>query len=182
MPKRKILIPLDGSNFSQQILPQVTKFFNPADTELILLRVAPEPQGLVAMPPQSVAVHWPRPMYQSPREAELAHHPIYASQIRESQAARLEDELRANLLNLRQAGYTVSSRIRFGRPASEILNAIIEEQVNLVAMTSHGRTGLKRLIFGSVAQEVLHKAPVPVLLLQSGVFQSDSWSLDQDKD
>jgi nucleotide-binding universal stress UspA family protein len=182
MSKHKILIPLDGSKFSQQILPQVRDFFNPADHELILLRVAPEPQGLVAMPPQPVAVHWPIPMYQSHRDAELAQHPIYASQVWDSQMAMVEDELRADLLNLRQVGYTVSTAIKFGDPAQEILNLITEEKVDLVAMTSHGRTGLSRLMFGSVAEEVLREAPVPVMILHPKAFQRAPWSPDQGKD
>jgi nucleotide-binding universal stress UspA family protein len=182
MSKHKILIPLDGSQFSQQILAQVRDFFNPTDNELILLRVAPEPRGLVARPPQPVAVYWPRPMYQFHRDAELAQHPIYASQVWDSQVAKLEDELRANLLYLRQAGYTVSTIIRFGDPVQEILNLIVEEKVDLVAMASHGRTGLNRLMFGSVAEEVLREAPAPVLLLHPKAFQRDPWSPDQGKD
>jgi nucleotide-binding universal stress UspA family protein len=182
MSKHKILIPLDGSNFSQQILPQVRDFFSPADNELILLRVAPELPGLIAMPPQPVAVHWPVPMYRSHRDAELAEHPIYASQVRDSQVVMLEDELRADLLSLRRAGYTVSIAIRFGNPAQEILNLIAEEKVSLVAMTSHGRTGLSRLMFGNVAQEILHEAPVPVMVHHPRVFQRDLWSPDQGKD
>lgn len=182
MSKHKILVPLDGSQFSQQILAQVRDFFNPADNELILLRVAPELQGLVAMPPQPVAVHWPIPMYQSHRDAELAQHPIYACQVWDSQEAMLEYELRADLLYLRQAGYTVSTAIRFGDPVQAILNFIVEEKVDLVAMTSHGRTGLSQLMFGSVTEKVLHAAPVPVLLLHPRAFWSSPWSLVQGKD
>ena len=178
MSKHKILIPLDGSKFSQQILPQVRDFFSPADNQLILLRVASESQGLVGMPPQPVAVAWPTPMYRSHRDVELAKHPIYASQVWDSQVAMLENELRADLLNLRQAGYTVSVAIRFGDPAQEILNLIAEEKVDLVAMTSHGRIGLSRLMFGSVAEEVLHEAPVPVMLLHPRGLSEKPWSDD----
>lgn len=165
MSKHKILIPLDGSKFSQQILPHVRDFFSPAANELILLRVAPELQGFVAMPPRSMGVYWPKSLYQSHHDAELAQHPIYASQVWDSQAAMHENELRADLVNLRQAGYTVSVVIRFGDPAQEILNFMAEAKVDMVAMTSHGRTGLSRLMFGSVAEKVLHEARIPVMLL-----------------
>jgi nucleotide-binding universal stress UspA family protein len=182
MNTNKVLIPIDGSAFSLQVLPHLRHLLDPAQTELILLRVAPEPQGLVAMPPQPVAVHWPIPMYQSHRDAVLAQHPIYACQVWDSHEAMLENELRADLLYLRQAGYTVSTAIRFGDPVQAILNLIVEEKVDLVAMTSHGRTGLPRLMFGSVAEEVLHQAPAPVLLLHPRAFQRDPWSPDQGKD
>jgi nucleotide-binding universal stress UspA family protein len=174
MSKHKILIPLDGSKFSQQILAKVRNFFSPADTELILLRVAPAPHGLVGMPAQPMSVQWPVPTYASHQDIKLAKHPIYTSQIWDSQVAMLENELRADMLNLHQAGYTVSTAIRFGAPAQEILNLITEEKVDLVAMTSHGRTGLSRLMFGSVAETVLREATVPVMLLRLRVFPSES--------
>jgi nucleotide-binding universal stress UspA family protein len=174
MSKPKILIPLDGSKFSQQILAKVRNFFSPADTELILLRVASAPHGLVGMPARPMAVQWPVPTYASQQDIKLAQHPIYASQAWDSQVAMLENELRADLLELHQAGYTVSTAIRFGEPAQEILNLIAEEKVELVAMTSHGRTGLSRLVFGSVAEAVLREAPVPVMVLPLRVFPSES--------
>ena len=179
MSKHKILIPLDGSKFSQQILPYVCDFFSPTDFELILLRVAPEAQGLLGMPPQPVAVHWAVPMYRSQRDIELAQHPIYASQVWDSQVAILKNELRDNILYLRRAGYTVSPAIRSGHPAQEILNLITEENVDLVVMTSHGRTGLSRLMFGSVAEEVLREASVPVMVLRPKALQRDLESPEQ---
>lgn len=173
MSKHKILIPLDGSSFSQQILPKVCNLFNPANAELILLRVASTSHGLVGMPARTMAIQWPVPTYPSQRDVELANHPIYASQVWDSQLAMLENELRADLLKLHQAGYTASTAIRFGEPAREILNLISEEKVDLVAMTSHGRTGMSRLMFGSVAEAVLREAPVPVMVLPLRVFPSE---------
>lgn len=182
MAKHKILIPLDGSKFSQQILAQVLDFFNPADHELILLRVAPELHGLVPMPPQPLSVHWPMPLYQSHRDIELAQHPIYACQVWDSQEALLEYELRADLLYLRQAGFIASAAIRFGDPVQEILSLVNEEKIDLIAMTSHGRTGLSQLMFGSVAEKVLHAATIPVMILHPQASQADASSPEQDKD
>jgi nucleotide-binding universal stress UspA family protein len=56
--------------------------------------------------------------------------------------------------------------IRFGDPVEEILAVRESGQADLIAMTTHGRTGLSRLVFGSVAQRVLSQASVPVLLLR----------------
>lgn len=166
MSTHKILIPLDGSEFSRQILPQVRRFLGPDDYELILFRVAPPPQGLVNRPTQPAAVEWPVPMYASHRDAELAKHPIYASQVQDSLIATIENEFGPAVLSLREAGYTVTVAVRFGDPVQEILEFIKEQDVDLVALTSHGRTGLSRLIFGSVAEGVLHKASVPLILLR----------------
>jgi nucleotide-binding universal stress UspA family protein len=166
MSKHKILIPLDGSEFSEQILLQVQRFLNPEDNHLILLRVASLPHGLIGMPAQPAAIEWPMPAYPSHRDAELARHPIYASQAWDSQVAKLEDELRTDVFDLQQAGYTVSTMIRFGDPAQEILELIDEENIDLVAMTTHGRTGLSKLVFGNVVDKVLHQASAPMLILR----------------
>lgn len=61
---------------------------------------------------------------------------------------------------------------RPGRPADAILAAANEVGATLIAMSTHGRTGFNRLVLGSVAEEVVRAAPVPVLLLRSGVSVS----------
>jgi nucleotide-binding universal stress UspA family protein len=167
MTTQKILIPLDGSEFSGQILPYLPKFFDPAENEIIFLRVAGETiHGLTPTPPQLPADIWSEPAYQTHRDAHLAKHPIYASQVRGSMEAELEEALREDLRMLRDSGYRVSIVIKFGDPAQEILEFIEMEKIDLVAMTTHGRTGLTKLIFGSVAEKVLHKVAVPIMLLR----------------
>lgn len=54
MAKSKVLVPLDGSEFSRQILGHVRRFLDPADNDLVLLRVARPPRGLVGAPAQPV--------------------------------------------------------------------------------------------------------------------------------
>jgi len=169
MLKHRILIPLDGSHFSQQILSQIRRFLDPVENELILLRVAPLPEGMVGMPAKPAAVEWPISVHASHRDAEMARHPIYASQVWATQEARVKDELWEEVSYLREAGYVVSVEVKFGEPAEEILNFIENEHIDLVAMTTHGRTGLRRFIFGSVAESVLRRSPVPVMVLRPTV-------------
>ncbi len=59
------------------------------------------------------------------------------------------------------------TQIRRGRPAREILNAIADLQVDLVAMATHSRQGVNRMVFGSVAEQVLHESNIPVLLVRA---------------
>jgi nucleotide-binding universal stress UspA family protein len=105
-------------------------------------------------------------MYGSHQSAEQARHPIYLTQIMDSMAATLENELYPTQLSLQEAGYIVSVVIKFGDPAQEILDFAKEEQIDMITMTTHGRTGLNRLIFGSVAKKILHKATIPVMVLR----------------
>lgn len=166
MTRQKVLIPLDGSDFSRQILPYVRQVLDPADSELILLRVAESPAGLSGAPAKLATTELPVPMYESERDAELAKHPIYASQVWEGLEARLKDELQADARHLKDAGYTVSIAVKFGDPAQELVDFVNHESVDLIAMTTHGRTGLRRLVFGSVAERVLRSVSVPVMLLR----------------
>ena len=57
--------------------------------------------------------------------------------------------------------------MRSGAPAQEIVAAAREAGADLIAMSTHGRGGLGRLIFGSVAEAVLREAEIPVLLMRT---------------
>lgn len=166
MTKQRVLIPLDGSDFSRRILSCVRQFIDSEDSELVLLRVTQPPEGLIGAPARPATTEVPTPVYESERDAELAKHPIYASQAWESLEARLMDELQADALPLREAGYTVSLAVRFGAAGQEIVDFVEHESIDLVAMTTHGRTGLNRLVFGSVAEKVLRNVYVPVMLVR----------------
>ncbi|HKZ05130.1 MAG TPA: universal stress protein [Methylomirabilota bacterium] len=63
-------------------------------------------------------------------------------------------------------GVNVTYAVRHGRPADEILAATREGNADLIAMATHGRTGLSRVLFGSVAEAVLRNASVPVFLIR----------------
>jgi nucleotide-binding universal stress UspA family protein len=66
---------------------------------------------------------------------------------------------------LRQAGVRVSVRIEFGRPAACIAEVAREDDVDAIVMATHGRSGLSRVVLGSVATETLQRAGLPVLLV-----------------
>jgi nucleotide-binding universal stress UspA family protein len=148
MITNKVLIPIDGSAFSLQVLPQLRPLLAPAQTELILLRVAPE-QDVIELEPGNPDMT----VYVDQREAGLK--------------ADFADEMLPQVRALQSAGFQVSTAMRFGDPAKEIERYIDDKGVNLVAMTTHGRTGLAHLVWGSVAEHVLRHARVPVMLYRS---------------
>lgn len=166
--KKRILIPLDGSPFSLQILQSVQEFLPPGENKLILLRVEADTKGLVAGPAQpavAAGVGY-TPIYANQQDALRAHHPIYATQEEESKVAEVRSKLHQVMNYLEGLGYEVDWAVRFGEPAEEIVNYINSIPVDMVAMTTHGRTGLSRLIFGSVAAELVRRLRVPILLLR----------------
>jgi nucleotide-binding universal stress UspA family protein len=167
--KTKILIPVDGSKFSEQIAPYVVNMFGPEDAEIFLLRVT-EPvhsrtaaQAEVAREAMSLGMAT-RPL--SGAEFDAALHPIYANQIEMNVRAELESGLLELERSLKQVGFTVTTVVDFGDAAATILHFVEREQIDLIAMTTHGRTGLRRVLFGSVAEEILRKVGKPILLLR----------------
>jgi nucleotide-binding universal stress UspA family protein len=61
----------------------------------------------------------------------------------------------------------VETGVRRGVPGEEIVAAARECEADLIAMSTHGRGGLGRLVFGSVAQDVLRRAEIPVFLMRT---------------
>ncbi len=66
-----------------------------------------------------------------------------------------------------RAGSPVRSSVRIGAPAEEILRFAREDAMDLVVLGTHGRTGLKHLVLGSVAERVVRQAPCPVLVVRT---------------
>jgi nucleotide-binding universal stress UspA family protein len=130
----RILVPLDGSELSEAILPLVGGSKPAWAVDVLLIRtLGPEaPAG---------------PSAESEAQAYLA-----------TRARTLEG-----------AGLRVRCEVWHGDPAQTIVNAGVRAGVSLVAMTTHGRRGLDRLRFGSVAETVVRKASVPVLLVRGQV-------------
>ena len=65
-----------------------------------------------------------------------------------------------------QAGLTVMTEIVEGNPHEEILDYVTEHGIDMVIMGTHGRTGLDRVVMGSVAERVVRRSPVPVLTVR----------------
>lgn len=148
----RILVALDGSELAEQVLPYVTELVRPFGSSIRLLRVSPlptvlPPPGSVGLPPAVV----PPPFDPAAGEAE-----------RQASAAYLA-ELGARL---RAQGLTVTEEHPEGAAADVILERAREVGADLIAMTTHGRSGLSRFVFGSVAEAVVHQAPCPILLVR----------------
>jgi nucleotide-binding universal stress UspA family protein len=165
MAKQKVLIPLDGSEFSLRILPHVRRHLGPEGNDLILMRVGQEPSGWNEEPGRPAAVDFDGSVYPSSSDSPTGHHQIFATQEEESRRAAMEDELQDELEELKGDGYSVSLEVSFGEPAEEIIGFVKQDAVDLIAMTTHSRTGLGRLFVGSVAEQVVRESPVPLLLL-----------------
>jgi nucleotide-binding universal stress UspA family protein len=180
MKTYKVLMPLDGSALSRQIVGYVQRLFRPADCELIVLRVTEPPEGLLANPPRPVSMAWRTPLHESLYDAQLSKHPTYASQVWENVRATAESELLPDVRALKEAGYAVSVLIQPGDPVRTIVDVAERQAVDAVAMATHGRTGLRRMVLGSVAEAVLRELTVPLVLVRPFEAKLDARTVEVD--
>jgi nucleotide-binding universal stress UspA family protein len=149
---RKILVPLDSSELSELSLEHVKKVVADDKSEIILLIVL-EPVSYLA----------------------------YASStaLREDTVRNIEKENQAHARGyvdkvaggLKKEGLNARGVVVWGRPADEILKYIRENKVELVIMSTHGRSGIPRWAFGSVADKVIRYSTAPVLIIPPHGFR-----------
>jgi nucleotide-binding universal stress UspA family protein len=142
---KKILVPLDGSHRSEKILPHVEELAKRYGSKVIFLRVVRYPQlnAYSGMEPGA---------YQ-----------INCEEIAESAVSQL------NLLagEFREKGIDAEVRVTAGPTVREIVDMAVSKNVDLITMSSHGRSGLSRVFYGSVAAGVLHQVDRPMLMIRS---------------
>lgn len=101
--------------------------------------------------------------------------PLTQDQLAESRRPGFRDDLRAELDRLRSPdpAVTVTHLILEGDPAGVIVDVAREHGCDLIVMGTHGRSGLGRLVLGSVAEHVIRHAPCPVLTTKAPVGQPE---------
>ncbi len=135
---RLILVPLDGSRLAEKILPQVKELAQHNGSEIALLRVA-RARTFPGVDPTDHQVQVVR---------------------------RAEAYLKKIQADLEKEGFKASVHVRYGHPATEILDHASGKEVDLVAMSTHGRTGLSRWTLGSVAEKTIRHSSKPILLIR----------------
>jgi len=84
----------------------------------------------------------------------------------EAQRKWTEETLGVRAADLRQRGIKASWRMQIGVPFEEIVRVAQEEHADMIVMGTHGRSGLNRVLLGSVAERVVRLAPCPVLTVR----------------
>jgi nucleotide-binding universal stress UspA family protein len=146
---KKILVPLDGSEFAEKVLPHVEAIAVCTGAEVVLIRVTVSPyEGA------SAAASMPGFM------------PVFLPEVGEDVVKEAADYLNKVRDDLRAHGLQVSILVKDGVASEVIMEYAHTGGVDLIAMSTHGRTGLGRALFGSVAEEVLRRAGKPILLIR----------------
>lgn len=155
MTYQRMLVPLDGSELAEQVLVYAKELAGRLDLDVSLLYVCTKEEYQVL------------PMHRS-----------YVEQVADllkTQTAAVRAE--AGDQSKRKGGQ-VEGRVTVGYPAEEILRFADENKIDLILMATHGRSGVKRWVLGSVADKVLRASKLPVLLVRSGVTYDvayDKW-------
>jgi nucleotide-binding universal stress UspA family protein len=138
----RIMLTLDRSPLAEQALPHAVALAQAFRAHLDVLAVvplgAPDASGKYAL-----HADW---------DAEAAESREYLAGV----VSRLKDE-----------GLQVTSEVARGNVAEEILRHAADSEADLLVMSTHGRSGLGRWVYGSIADRVLRHAPVPVLLVRA---------------
>ncbi|MFN2200488.1 MAG: universal stress protein [Caldilineaceae bacterium] len=168
MAIRTILIPLDESEYSRQIVRVVRAFISPDDVEIVLFRAADDrsPSPSLTFSEGSSTANVRDGSYEANNRTPDAERSA-ANQQRVAARERIEAELAEEVGRLNSAGYSARAEVSFGEPAQRIIEYVNNHHVDLVAMTTHGRRGLDKLVLGSVTERVQRGVSVPVLLMRS---------------
>ena len=143
---RTILVPLDGSERADAILPHVEELAKCHEAEVVLLQVIELISDVPYVAGASLDLS-PETFAQWAAEAEA-----YLN--------RIQDKFR-------EKGIETRTCVESGPVVETIISVAESESADLIAMASHGRTGLSRVFYGSVAAGVLHRVDRPLLLVRS---------------
>ncbi len=144
---QRILVPLDGSPRAERALPVAARLAQASGGTVVLLRVVGLPTAIVPIP---------------------APYPGTLRAIIDADLAEARNSLGTLMKRSNLSGVHTEIEVIEGPTAATILAVTEAQHIDLIVLCSHGYTGFKRWVLGSVAEKVARYAPVPVLLLRAG--------------
>ena len=144
---KSILVPLDGSKRAERILPHVEQLARSSNAQVVLLQVVESNHYAYESNKQFVEL-----------DIKLAKQQV-------DEATRYLDTIRGEF---RDKSFKVRSMVLSGSVVRNIIRVAETENVDMIAMASHGRTGLSSVFYGSVAAGILQRVDRPLLLIRAG--------------
>ena len=147
---KKILVCLDGSSFSEQVLRYASEEATATSKNLVLLHVVMLPiVNTVAIPGAATNIG------SMPSPEQIAAYETKA-----------KTYLNEKAKSLKEAGIDTECVVIVGNPGQTIVDYAEKNDIDLIAIATHGRSGIKRVIFGSVAEYVIKNSRLPILLIK----------------
>lgn len=144
---RRIMVPLDGSELAECVIPHIEVIGKLSEASVELVRVV-EPIEL-------------------PTRGGIALSIDDIRQIESHSKTEAENYLHGIVERLKIAGIKARSKILTGRAADSLVDHVHKNNFDLIIMATHGRSGISRWIWGSVAEKILHSSSIPILLVRS---------------
>jgi nucleotide-binding universal stress UspA family protein len=148
----RVLVPLDGSKVGEAAIPVIEQLVEKCGPNV---RVEITLLGVITL-----LRHW---VVVGEASAPVSYTEDELNLIKQ----RVNNYLNKTGESLKQPRVTVKTLVTSGNAAEEILKAVTETNADLIAMSTHGRSGLRRLAFGSITDKVLHGSTVPVLMVRA---------------
>ena len=174
-PFNPILVPVDFSVYSTQALERAADIAGRFDSSLIVLHVIAAEMGVQALANRLGKHSADIPMPEGEEGQEVSDKDIET--VIDPHREQAYEALHAFFPG-RLTSHSVELRVVFGRPFERIVETAVSEEVGLIVMGTHGRTGLERIAVGSVAERVIRLAPCPVLTLKAPTSESGNWLKD----
>lgn len=145
---KHILVPLDGSEVSERALPYAREIIDKAEGRITLLTV-------LDVPDYPVTAYYPT----------VVTYDTSPEKITEKLMPQAEDYLKKTTEALVREGFRVTMTTMIGEPAGAIVEKADELKVDAIVMSTHGRSGISRWLFGSIASKVLESSHCPVFIV-----------------
>jgi nucleotide-binding universal stress UspA family protein len=148
-----IVVPLDGSDTAAQALPTAKEMAQHFGSRVRFVQVVDTGSASLALGANAASGGMSDP-------ATITGEVDARVEVAKGYLSAVVDEFTA-------AGITADYAIHDGPVAEDIISSAAEAGADLIVMCSHGHTGLRRLVFGSVADKVIRNAPMPVLIVRA---------------
>jgi len=154
-PSRTILVPLDGSEQAESVLPHVETLAKQRSTEPVNVTLLK-----ICEPPST-------PSYYAP---ELSEVPLNWGEYMEQEVVRCKQASTEYLAKIEERfkdiGVSAQSEVLVGKASDVIVDYANKNPFNLIAMATHGRSGLSRLVYGSIAANIINGVSCPIFLVR----------------
>jgi nucleotide-binding universal stress UspA family protein len=145
---KKIMVPLDGSELAECVLPHVNAFIEGCNiSDVMLVRVV-EP---------AEASHY----------GEVSISPIILEEAVSARKAAAKNYLDQIVNRIKHEGTELQSEVLVGRVTESLIDYTEKNDIDLILIATHGRSGVTRWVRGSVADRILRSANVPVLMVRA---------------
>jgi nucleotide-binding universal stress UspA family protein len=145
---QKILVPLDGSELAECVLPHVEAMAGGCKVKDVVLARVVEP-------------------FRQPSGSDYSMRPEEIARIDAQSMAGADQYLKQVKAKMKLSRSTVATETLRGSPASELADYSTKNGVDLIVIATHGRSGVSRWVWGSVADRILRSACVPVLMVRA---------------